>query len=108
MPMLRVSASIQPSRAGVRNRTGMMRPARERGIKLTSFPAVLGERLLDGKHTIVVTGTHGKTTTTSLVEHILRTAGRDPSLFVGGVPVALGQGWRLGSGAEFVIEGDEY
>lgn len=82
--------------------------AQERGIPLTSFPAVLGEQLLDDKHSIVVAGTHGKTTTTSLLAHILEEAGRDPSLFVGGVPVALGQGWRLGKGPEFVIEGDEY
>jgi len=85
-----------------------VRAAQERGIKLTSFPAVLGERLLDAKHSIVIAGTHGKTTTTSLVAHILLEAGRDPSLFVGGVPVALGQGWRLGNGPDFVIEGDEY
>jgi UDP-N-acetylmuramate: L-alanyl-gamma-D-glutamyl-meso-diaminopimelate ligase len=85
-----------------------VRAAQERGITLTSFPAVLGDRLLDAKHSIVVSGTHGKTTTTSLLAHILTEAGRDPSLFVGGVPVALGQGWRLGKGAEFVIEGDEY
>ena len=85
-----------------------VRAAQEQGLQLTSFPAVLGERLLDGKHAIVVTGTHGKTTTTSLVAHILLEAGRDPSLFVGGVPVALGQGYRLGSGDDFVIEGDEY
>ncbi len=82
--------------------------AQERGIPLTSFPAVIGERLLHDKHAIVVAGTHGKTTTTSLVAHILGEAGRDPSLFVGGVPVALGQGYRAGAGAEFVIEGDEY
>jgi UDP-N-acetylmuramate: L-alanyl-gamma-D-glutamyl-meso-diaminopimelate ligase len=82
--------------------------AQERGIELTSFPAVLGERLLANKHSIVVCGTHGKTTTTSLIEHILREAGRDPSLFVGGVPVALGHGYRLGQGEDFVIEGDEY
>ncbi len=85
-----------------------VRAAQERKIALTSFPALLGERLLDDKHSIVVAGTHGKTTTTSLLAHILEQAGRDPSLFVGGVPVALGQGWRLGSGPEFVIEGDEY
>jgi UDP-N-acetylmuramate: L-alanyl-gamma-D-glutamyl-meso-diaminopimelate ligase len=85
-----------------------VKAAQERGIALTSFPAVLGERLIDGKHSIVVTGTHGKTTTTSLLEHILQEAGRDPSLFVGGVPVALGQGWRHGNGPDFVLEGDEY
>jgi len=85
-----------------------VKAAQEKGIALTSFPAVIGDKLLDGKHAIVVCGTHGKTTTTSLVGHILMEAGRDPSLFVGGVPVALGQGWRLGQGADFVIEGDEY
>jgi UDP-N-acetylmuramate: L-alanyl-gamma-D-glutamyl-meso-diaminopimelate ligase len=82
--------------------------AQERGLKLTSFPAVLGEQLINGKHSVVVCGTHGKTTTTSLIEHVLQTAGRDPSLFVGGVPVALGHGWRLGHGPDFVVEGDEY
>jgi UDP-N-acetylmuramate: L-alanyl-gamma-D-glutamyl-meso-diaminopimelate ligase len=85
-----------------------VKAAQERNIPLTSFPAVLGERLIDGKHSIVVSGTHGKTTTTSLLSHILLEAGKDPSLFVGGVPVALGQGWRLGGGPHFVIEGDEY
>jgi len=85
-----------------------VKAAQEQGVTLTSFPAVLGERLLDGKHSIVVCGTHGKTTTTSLIAHILQDAGRDPSLFVGGVPVALGQGYRLGKGDDFVIEGDEY
>src|SRR5688572_10940088 len=82
-----------------------VKAAQAQGIPLTSFPAVLGERLLQGKHAIVVCGTHGKTTTTSLVAHILAEAGRDPSLFVGGVPVALGRGYRLGAGAEFVLEG---
>ncbi len=85
-----------------------VRAAQEQNIRLTSFPAVLGDRLIDGKHAIVVTGTHGKTTTTSLVAHILTEAGRDPSLFVGGVPVALGQGYWHGKGDEFVLEGDEY
>ncbi|MBS1120699.1 MAG: cytoplasmic peptidoglycan synthetase domain protein [Deltaproteobacteria bacterium] len=84
-----------------------VKAAQAQGIPLTSFPAVLGDRLIDGKHSIVVTGTHGKTTTTSLIAHILTEAGRDPSLFVGGVPVGLGQGFRHGQG-DFVIEGDEY
>lgn len=82
--------------------------AQERGVPLTSFPAVLGEQLIADRHAIVVAGTHGKTTTTALVAHILAQAGRDPSLFVGGVPVALGQGYRHGAGPEFVLEGDEY
>ncbi len=82
--------------------------AGERGIRLTSFPAVLGEHFLAQRHAVVVTGTHGKTTTTSLIEHILEHAGRDPGLFVGGVPITLGAGYRLGTGPEFVVEGDEY
>ncbi|HEX4422865.1 MAG TPA: UDP-N-acetylmuramate--L-alanine ligase [Kofleriaceae bacterium] len=85
-----------------------VKAAEAHGIPLTSFPAVIGERLLDGRHAIVVTGTHGKTTTTSLVAHLLTEAGQDPSLFVGGVPVTLGRGYRLGKGKQFVIEGDEY
>ena len=85
-----------------------VRAAEAAGIPLTSFPAVLGDRLLAGKHAIVVCGTHGKTTTTSVIAHILQEAGRDPSLFVGGVPIALGQGFRHGNGVDFVIEGDEY
>ena len=82
--------------------------ATKRGIRLTSFPAILGEALLDHRHSIVISGTHGKTTTTSLVAHVLAEAGRDPSLFVGGVPIGLGQGYRLGKGEDFVLEGDEY
>ncbi|HEY0991779.1 MAG TPA: UDP-N-acetylmuramate--L-alanine ligase [Kofleriaceae bacterium] len=85
-----------------------VKAAEVRGIPLTSFPAVIGEHLLDGKRAIVVCGTHGKTTTTSLIAHILLEAGLDPSLFVGGVPVTLGRGYRLGKGADFVLEGDEY
>jgi UDP-N-acetylmuramate: L-alanyl-gamma-D-glutamyl-meso-diaminopimelate ligase len=85
-----------------------VKAAQAKAIPLTSFPAVLGERLVGDKHAIVVCGTHGKTTTTSLVAHILLEGGRDPSLFVGGVPVALGQGYRLGKGGDFVLEGDEY
>ena len=56
-----------------------VKAAQAKGIPLTSFPAVLGERLLDGKHAIVVCGTHGKTTTTSLVAHILGEAGTLPA-----------------------------
>lgn len=82
--------------------------AQRRGIELTSFPAFLGKEFLRTRHAMVVTGTHGKTTTTSLLAHILSEAGRDPGMFVGGVPIATGQGWQLGSGREFVVEGDEY
>lgn len=86
-----------------------VKAAQDRDVRLTSFPAVLGDEFLASRHAIVVTGTHGKTTTTALLGHILLEAGRDPGLFVGGVPITLGQGWRLGGGsADFVVEGDEY
>jgi len=85
-----------------------VKAAQAQGIALTSFPAVIGDRLLQNKHAIVVCGTHGKTTTTSLIAHILMEAGRDPSLFVGGIPVALGRGYKSGAGPDFVLEGDEY
>ncbi|HPH67186.1 MAG TPA: UDP-N-acetylmuramate--L-alanine ligase [Kofleriaceae bacterium] len=82
--------------------------AQARNIELTSFPAVLGKYFLADRHSVVVSGTHGKTTTTSLLAHILTAAGRDPGLFVGGVPITLGAGYHYGKGPEFVVEGDEY
>jgi UDP-N-acetylmuramate: L-alanyl-gamma-D-glutamyl-meso-diaminopimelate ligase len=82
--------------------------AQARGIPLASFPQVLGERFLADKRSLVVTGTHGKTTTTSLLGQILLDAERDPGIFVGGVPLNMGRGWRYGHGGEFVVEGDEY
>lgn len=80
----------------------------ERGLTATSFPAALGELFLEHKHSVVVAGTHGKTTTTSLVAWLLTAAGRDPGLLVGGVPGNFGEGFRLGHGEHFVVEGDEY
>ncbi len=82
--------------------------AQARKLSLSSLPEVLGERLLGEREPIVIAGTHGKTTTSALMAHLLIVAGRDPGVFVGGVPQNLGQGWRLGKGSEFVLEGDEY
>ena len=82
--------------------------AKERGLRLASMPETLAKELLTDKQSFVVTGTHGKTTTSSLLAHILVEAKRDPSWFVGGVPVSGGFGFHLGKGNEFVIEGDEY
>ena len=56
----------------------------------------------------MVAGTHGKTTTSSLLAHVLTEAGRDPSFLIGGVPINFRQSWRLGKGEDFVVEGDEY
>src|SRR6185503_16978395 len=84
--------------------------ASERGIPLESFPSLFSKLFLaqPGKRSIVIAGTHGKTTTSSLLSHVLADAGRDPSFLIGGVPTNFRQSWRLGAGAEFVVEGDEY
>ena len=79
-----------------------------RGIPYVSLPQALGRFLIDGKHSVVVAGTHGKTTTTSLMSWVLVAAGLDPSFFIGGIPVNFGSGFRSGGGAWVVMEGDEY
>jgi len=80
----------------------------DRKQPMASMPAVLAQEFIAGKTSLVVAGTHGKTTTASLLAFILESAGRDPSFLIGGVPVDFGAGWRLGRGPHFVVEGDEY
>jgi UDP-N-acetylmuramate: L-alanyl-gamma-D-glutamyl-meso-diaminopimelate ligase len=81
---------------------------RERGLPHMSFPAALGDLFLASRHSLVVAGTHGKTTTSALASHVLVAAGRDPSFLVGGVTRNYETNFRLGKGAHFVVEGDEY
>jgi UDP-N-acetylmuramate: L-alanyl-gamma-D-glutamyl-meso-diaminopimelate ligase len=78
------------------------------GLGVTSFPAALERWVLPGRLPVVVAGTHGKTTTTTMVAHLLRHAGLDPGWLIGGIPLGLPGPAHLGSGAPFVIEGDEY
>ncbi len=78
------------------------------GIEHLSMPQALGRFFLSQRHSIVVTGTHGKTTTSGMLARLLELAGRDPSYLVGGVLQDAGRSYRLGGGPEFVIEGDEY
>jgi UDP-N-acetylmuramate: L-alanyl-gamma-D-glutamyl-meso-diaminopimelate ligase len=80
----------------------------ESGIPYRSFPAALFETAMAGKHPVVVAGTHGKTTTTSLLAWLLAATGCDPSLLVGGIAANFDGSFRLGEGAHFVVEGDEY
>src|ERR1051325_6698981 len=80
----------------------------ELDLPYTSMPEAIRELFIKGKHAIVVTGTHGKTTTTSLMAWLLEAAGRDPSMVVGGIPLNFNQNFKLGGGDDFVIEGDEY
>jgi UDP-N-acetylmuramate: L-alanyl-gamma-D-glutamyl-meso-diaminopimelate ligase len=81
---------------------------RERGLPHVSFPAALGELFIGPRHGVVVVGTHGKTTTSAMMGALLHDAGRDPSFLVGGVTRDFESNYRLGSGPEFVVEGDEY
>jgi UDP-N-acetylmuramate: L-alanyl-gamma-D-glutamyl-meso-diaminopimelate ligase len=80
----------------------------EMDLPYISMPEAIYQLFIAGKHSIVITGTHGKTTTTSLMAWLLEAAGRDPSMVVGGIPVNFNQNFKLGDGPEFVIEGDEY
>ncbi|MDQ2969685.1 MAG: Mur ligase family protein [Acidobacteriota bacterium] len=82
--------------------------AARRGIRLLSMPQAIREFLLPDKTSIVITGTHGKTTTSALVSWLLLDSGRDPGFLVGGEMRNLGRGYRLGGGPHFVLEGDEY
>jgi UDP-N-acetylmuramate: L-alanyl-gamma-D-glutamyl-meso-diaminopimelate ligase len=82
--------------------------ARERGIPYLSMAEAIGRLFLAGRHSMVVAGTHGKTTTSALLAWVLHAADRRPSFLVGGVLRNFDRSFDLGSGDEFVIEGDEY
>ncbi|RPI01024.1 MAG: UDP-N-acetylmuramate--L-alanine ligase, partial [Zetaproteobacteria bacterium] len=79
-----------------------------RELKVMSFPQALSEFFIAGKTSVVVAGTHGKTTTAALLSYVLVEAGLDPSFLVGGIPQNFGKSFHLGSGDVFVVEGDEY
>lgn len=80
----------------------------DRNLLYRSLPETLKEFFLQGKQNVVVTGTHGKTTTTSLLTWIFRTADLDPGFLIGGIAKDLGQGAAFPDSPYFVIEGDEY
>src|SRR5436305_5599552 len=79
-----------------------------RKLLYLSLPEVLRNFFLRGRHNLVVTGTHGKTTTTALLAWIMETAGRKPGYLIGGIPKNFGEGARLNHSKFFVLEGDEY
>src|SRR5215210_7048174 len=83
----------------------------ERKIRYCSLPEAIRDHFLWGARSIVLAGTHGKTTTTALTGWVLTHAGVDPSVLIGGIARNFGGGgssYRLGGGRDFVIEGDEY
>ncbi|NII56267.1 UDP-N-acetylmuramate:L-alanyl-gamma-D-glutamyl-meso-diaminopimelate ligase [Luteibacter sp. SG786] len=80
----------------------------DEGMRYISGPQWLGETLLVGREVLAVAGTHGKTTTTSLLAHLLESAGQAPGFLIGGVPGNFDVSARRGEGRPFVIEADEY
>jgi UDP-N-acetylmuramate: L-alanyl-gamma-D-glutamyl-meso-diaminopimelate ligase len=77
-------------------------------IPFCSLPQLLHEEFLRGKEVLVVAGTHGKTTTTSMLAWIFHTAGMQPSFLIGGIAENFGSSFHLGQGKHFIVEGDEY
>src|SRR4029453_5844534 len=84
------------------------RAALDAGLHVLSFPDALYEHAIRGRHSVVVAGTHGKTTATSLIATLLHETGRDPSFLVGGISANFEGSFREGRGEHFVVEGDEY
>ena len=80
----------------------------EQKLRYCSLPELLKHHFLCGKRTLVVSGTHGKTTTASLLAWILEHNGLNPSFLIGGIPNNLGQGARFTESDWFILEGDEY
>jgi UDP-N-acetylmuramate: L-alanyl-gamma-D-glutamyl-meso-diaminopimelate ligase len=78
------------------------------GIPFCSMPQAVNRFVAAGKQTLMVAGTHGKTTTSALLSWILQAAGRDPSFVIGGILRNFDSNYRLGRGGQIVIEGDEY
>ena len=80
----------------------------DRGLPYSSGPQWLAENVLNNRHVIAVAGTHGKTTTSSMLAWILQDAGLDPGFLVGGIPANFGESARFGDSEYFVVEADEY
>ena len=80
----------------------------DRKIRYRSLPEVVRDEFLWSARSIVIAGTHGKTTTTAMTGWLLTAGGLDPSLLVGGIAANFDGSYRLGAGRDFVIEGDEY
>ncbi|TDI71303.1 MAG: UDP-N-acetylmuramate--L-alanine ligase [Bacteroidetes bacterium] len=82
--------------------------ARDHRLVQASFPEALARYFIQDRNSIVVAGTHGKTTTTSMLTHVFKTAGLDPGFLIGGIMNDGGKSFSTGSGDYFLVEGDEY
>jgi UDP-N-acetylmuramate: L-alanyl-gamma-D-glutamyl-meso-diaminopimelate ligase len=80
----------------------------DKRIPFCSMPQILHDEFLRGKEVLVVAGTHGKTTTTSMLSWIFDSAGLQPSFLIGGIAENFGSSFQLGQGKHFILEGDEY
>ncbi len=78
------------------------------GVRYASMAETVKELFIRGKNSIVIAGTHGKTTTTAMLAWMLEVAGREPSFLVGGIAENFGKSFQVADGSDFVIEGDEY
>jgi UDP-N-acetylmuramate: L-alanyl-gamma-D-glutamyl-meso-diaminopimelate ligase len=78
------------------------------GIPYTSLPKAMGEFIIENRESIVISGTHGKTTTTSMMSWVAENAGKKPGFLIGGIPKNFSQSFKNPEGNMFVIEGDEY
>ncbi len=92
----------------IRRENAEIRALTEKNIPFVSFPQALKHFFINGKIPLVVTGTHGKTTTASLLAAILEHAGLDPGFMIGGIVKGFGRNYKVGEGRYFVVEGDEY
>ena len=105
-------AEFRPDMIVVGNVMSRGRPIIEemlnRNLAYTSGPAWLAAHVLCDRHVLAVAGTHGKTSTSSLLAWILEYAGREPGFLIGGIPANFGQSARLGTTPLFVVEADEY
>jgi UDP-N-acetylmuramate: L-alanyl-gamma-D-glutamyl-meso-diaminopimelate ligase len=104
----RIAADLFVIGNAVRPDNPEARAAIESGVPYRSFSDALYELAMASKHPVVITGTHGKTTTTNLTALLLEATGRDPSLLVGGISLDFDGSFREGRGPHFVVEGDEY
>jgi UDP-N-acetylmuramate: L-alanyl-gamma-D-glutamyl-meso-diaminopimelate ligase len=77
-------------------------------LRFASMPEIIREKFIRGKYSSVVAGTHGKTTTTSLMAWVMQVGGLNPSFLIGGVAENFGSSFKVGNSNHFVIEGDEY